>query len=360
MQEEYTHQVTYKFAQYVANRNLICEYLVLLLILLSFFHLQILKKRSKILLIFLIVVFALVSISQAKAAILTISVFGVYLLWKLLGKRFVIVSLSLFVFCITAFNLYGFFLKNDNPIQYAAHIERLPDFVKIADVSYNLNNVESTSERKAIWSWTLKNSEFLGHGIGVWKFDVQGNVGFEKYDCNTIIRRPHNDFLKLIYEYGWISAILLVLTFIFFGANHFFWFTLPILLFSFPTERAEFIFPFILLIAPLKEMGYDRFKVKVGRISYVALISVLVVLFTFNHKAHLIYGELATNTKNYKQLSRHDKWVTHIYPYDFMLNHITKYEALDHLEKEEFDKACLLYTSPSPRDRTRSRMPSSA
>ena len=30
------------------------------------------------------------------------------------------------------------------------------------------------------------------------------------------------------------------------------------------------------------------------------------------------------------------------------------------LKKEENSKACLLYTSPSPRDRTRSRMPSSA
>ena len=29
-------------------------------------------------------------------------------------------------------------------------------------------------------------------------------------------------------------------------------------------------------------------------------------------------------------------------------------------ENEELKKACLLYTSPSPRDRTRSRMPSSA
>ncbi|WDT36807.1 hypothetical protein PVA38_11275 [Streptococcus pneumoniae D39] len=27
---------------------------------------------------------------------------------------------------------------------------------------------------------------------------------------------------------------------------------------------------------------------------------------------------------------------------------------------DKIDKACLLYTSPSPRDRTRSRMPSSA
>ena len=29
-------------------------------------------------------------------------------------------------------------------------------------------------------------------------------------------------------------------------------------------------------------------------------------------------------------------------------------------EDEEYGKPCLLYTSPSPRDRTRSRMPSSA
>ena len=34
-------------------------------------------------------------------------------------------------------------------------------------------------------------------------------------------------------------------------------------------------------------------------------------------------------------------------------------EALDDQEKE-FRDSCLLYTSPSPRDRTRSRMPSSA
>ena len=33
--------------------------------------------------------------------------------------------------------------------------------------------------------------------------------------------------------------------------------------------------------------------------------------------------------------------------------------SIEHYKKE-LDKACLLYTSPSPRDRTRSRMPSSA
>ena len=36
--------------------------------------------------------------------------------------------------------------------------------------------------------------------------------------------------------------------------------------------------------------------------------------------------------------------------------------VLDMLDevREKLDKPCLLYTSPSPRDRTRSRMPSSA
>ena len=33
---------------------------------------------------------------------------------------------------------------------------------------------------------------------------------------------------------------------------------------------------------------------------------------------------------------------------------------LNEEEKEQAKKDCLLYTSPSPRDRTRSRMPSSA
>ena len=35
-------------------------------------------------------------------------------------------------------------------------------------------------------------------------------------------------------------------------------------------------------------------------------------------------------------------------------------EMMNIREGEEWSTACLLYTSPSPRDRTRSRMPSSA
>ena len=39
---------------------------------------------------------------------------------------------------------------------------------------------------------------------------------------------------------------------------------------------------------------------------------------------------------------------------------LTKFASLSSEEMQKLDVICLLYTSPSPRDRTRSRMPSSA
>ena len=43
------------------------------------------------------------------------------------------------------------------------------------------------------------------------------------------------------------------------------------------------------------------------------------------------------------------------------INFVNLKDAGDPVEQAKiYDKGCLLYTSPSPRDRTRSRMPSSA
>ena len=41
-------------------------------------------------------------------------------------------------------------------------------------------------------------------------------------------------------------------------------------------------------------------------------------------------------------------------------NHQYRFAAAESVEKDKIPKACLLYTSPSPRDKTVSRMPSSA
>ena len=54
------------------------------------------------------------------------------------------------------------------------------------------------------------------------------------------------------------------------------------------------------------------------------------------------------------QLVRLAAWVTELIP------RVTEVLLEGDLEGAELIIACLLYTSPSPRDRTRSRMPSSA
>ena len=46
--------------------------------------------------------------------------------------------------------------------------------------------------------------------------------------------------------------------------------------------------------------------------------------------------------------------------YDVAINYASSAQAAKDTQKEAQALGCLLYTSPSPRDRTRSRMPSSA
>ena len=55
---------------------------------------------------------------------------------------------------------------------------------------------------------------------------------------------------------------------------------------------------------------------------------------------------------------RVDTWREN-YPYDEQMKR-PEYEHIKRTLQIELLKCCLLYTSPSPRDRTRSRMPSSA
>ena len=54
--------------------------------------------------------------------------------------------------------------------------------------------------------------------------------------------------------------------------------------------------------------------------------------------------------------SRHDR--LDVYVYYMMMRHRSRRD--ENLVQNLVDNTCLLYTSPSPRDRTRSRMPSSA
>ena len=87
----------------------------------------------------------------------------------------------------------------------------------------------------------------------------------------------------------------------------------------------------------------------VGRNETVALINreknlSIIVLSKIGHSCKIMLGEAATGDKAIEAN-------TIIVQAD---------DAVSKAERESRLKGCLLYTSPSPRDRTRSRMPSSA
>ena len=66
---------------------------------------------------------------------------------------------------------------------------------------------------------------------------------------------------------------------------------------------------------------------------------------------NLITKTFKANPSNYE---------SYVYDIENRLIKIEKYETNQLVKRSMYSYDCLLYTSPSPRDRTRSRMPSSA
>lgn len=352
LEEGYNHQSTYLFADFFANRNLICEYVVMLTALIAAVDRYIYRKISKLTLVLALLVLWIVLFSQAKAALFSACLLFAYLGWYSVLRRPFLWVMGFLLVSLMSVNTYSFYLQTQNNDRYTEYIKNLPDLVKLTDVSYNMGKVESSSERRVIWKWTWANTQFVGKGIGSWKFDVQGNVGFEKYDCKTILRRPHNEFVKMGYELGWLAAAILVIVLLLIGFNPFLLFLLPLLLFSFPTERAEFIFPLIILIN-MKKGGYQWHGWYFPRTIYFTGIvcAMLLVIGSFlNHQAHSTYSDLAQYKVDFKQLSESDAQLLDWFPYDFMLNHVQKYEALHLLKANQVDEAVPLLLEVYQRD----------
>ena len=351
-EEGYSHQSTYLFADFFANRNLICEYVVILTILIAAIEKYLSCKFSKLTLILALSVLLIVLVSQAKAALFSACILLAYLGWYSAFKRPFLWIIGFLLVSLLSVNAYSFYLQTQNKKGYTEYIEGLPDIAKLTDISYNMGKVESSSERQAIWKWTLANTQWTGKGIGSWKFDVQGNVGFDKYDCKTILRRPHNELVKMGYELGWLVAAVLLIVLVLVSFNPFLLILLPLVLFSFPTERAEFIFPLIVLFN-LKKGGYQWSGLRWFKASYFTgmLCAILLLMGTFfNHQAHSIYSDLAQYKIKFKELSESDAKLLDWFPYDFMLNHAQKYEALHLLKANRVDEAVPLLLDVYQRD----------
>ena len=80
-------------------------------------------------------------------------------------------------------------------------------------------------------------------------------------------------------------------------------------------------------------------------------------------RVFLTEGLLSADIEDHEEaIENYDKALEIVESVEIYLNKGVSLAELERFEEalECYDKACLLYTSPSPRDRTRSRMPSSA
>ena len=75
-----------------------------------------------------------------------------------------------------------------------------------------------------------------------------------------------------------------------------------------------------------------------------------------------VYDRLIQDTIAIQDNSRHSHWLLPpFFPTNGCTNHVTQnHRRNGNISLAHLLEGCLLYTSPSPRDRTRSRMPSSA
>lgn len=328
-----SHEFTYSLPNFFPARNVLATFIMLLSGLVCFLESE---TRVKTVLVFSILGFGLVFLLQAKAAALSCVILCCYLCWRITYfKQILITSMLLFI----AYNVYVFRLFNSEPKKYVEHVASTPDILKTLNIHYNLKYVSSIEERERIWGWTLENLNVRGHGVGKWKYDVQGNISLPKYDCHTIIRRVHNELLKLLYENGILGICIFLVLFTF--RNHLATLILlPPLLFSFPLERATLIVPIFLLL----ESGVIRSKnIEAERVFGVSsVLSIVSVILTLSfHRAELLYFSFTKDINYINKTSQIEKKLLELKSDDFLLNSFEKYQAFYWIAADDTEKALL-------------------
>ena len=92
----------------------------------------------------------------------------------------------------------------------------------------------------------------------------------------------------------------------------------------------------------------------------MAIVDVVVIpVGTEGPSVSKYIAEIQTKLNEFKEEGKIDYQLT---PMNTLIEGDLKdlFEVIQAIHELPFNKGCLLYTSPSPRDRTRSRMPSSA
>lgn len=329
----YSHQITYEVAPFYAHRNIALEHFSILSLLVLFQ-----TEKSRLVWLWIIPVLAILFLFQARAALLTF-IAGVFI-WLYQVEDFRKWILLLFSVGLS-YLMITYVWSSVNFESYRLWIEWLPDLAKSIDPIYNMNYMPSSSERIHIWQWTWNQLSFLPHGLGQWKILSQGWIVLPNYDCLTIVRRPHNDLLLMMYEMGWIGGMLFVLFLIWSKPTKLWLALLPIFLFSFPLERAGLIIPIVAFVCYKTDSVFRLKPSFIGLRKFLLSATVLGLLLIHlaRWRADFIYQNFVMDIERVGSLSALDNKVIQLFEYDFLLNHFDKYSAFYAIKSGEMEKA---------------------
>lgn len=317
----YSHESTYAIKPLFAHRNIAVETYTLWSVALF----ALLSESRLRWLIFLIAA-SLVVLYQVRTAFIGLALFLMiefvrnfkHQRWF---KWFLVAAFALFI----ALQMTLFFMRT--PAQ-KHHFDALPDLVKQFDVIYNLASAESSSERLVMWRWTVDRSDFFGNGIGSWKFDAEGYIGAALGKCELMVRHPHSDILKMVFETGILFTILFLAWWLVLLKPSFRYLVifLPMFVFAFPTERGETLGALMVML-----LFTSKPKPVNSGFRFIPALIITAVLVTvslgWSRSQHCL-GKAMRDPLSLKDTSPLDRKLLDAFPFDIVLNRLPTYQAI--------------------------------
>jgi hypothetical protein len=226
----FSHINTYSAIVYFPHRNILMEYFAVF----TFFYISFFKFKKWKSFIIQAVALSSAIFFQSKAALLS-NLIGFAVLDRRIMYFYLLLIIGLLIYNIGHFRTY----YNDK-WDYFRKQKTFGFFEKNLDLIYLTCYSGSSFDRRNTWVWTASNINFLGHGIGSWKYDFMGKVQLREVGADVLHRRPHNDVLLILYELGFFGLVFLIFLFNAIIKSRFYVF-IPLLLLAFPLERAEFV-----------------------------------------------------------------------------------------------------------------------
>ena len=320
----YSHESTYAVQPLFAHRNIAIESSML-----WFYWLLQQSENRKRTLWMILLAGGMAFVFQARSAMLMWGIIVAINHKKIFIKKHFstrIGMIGLAVFCVLQIFIAVLPAEDYKPI-----FDQLPDNLKALDISYNLNEARSSSDRIELWKWTCENLNLWGHGLGQWRAEAQGEVNERIGRCDLFVRHAHSDFLEYIYELGVIPVALLVSILLFLARDRFpvLLVFLPLLLFSFPTERPEIMvalaFSVIFSKQPEPQPSLQT-KTNLKALRNVLTGLVFLGITSWAYSQHL-YGRFLAKTTDISRLNVCQQIVLAMYPQDLLNNNLALYQA---------------------------------